>query len=171
MGAAFYSVLEYEQWNTYWAFGRLNIPRDPELFSAIAFGDGGVTENMPYPPRGLPSNCSSESQELFFTDSDVVEEYLDTSSVEDDEELSLEEYAEGFGGWAIDEYRATGSLPVPETYSHSWLNLTELKEALAFHNLNPDKLSPPFRAVLRAMEELAKEYGDAKVRLVFGFGM
>jgi hypothetical protein len=67
MSVAFYSVLEYEQWDTYWALGRLNIPRDYNLFSAISFGDGGVTENMPYPPRGLPSNYSFEARELFFT--------------------------------------------------------------------------------------------------------
>jgi hypothetical protein len=171
MGVAFYSVLEYEQWDAYWALGQLNIPRDPELFSAIAFGDGGETENMPYPPRGLPSDCSSESRELFFTDSDEVKEYLDTSRLDGEEELSLEEYVEGFGEWALIEYQTNGHLPVPETYNHSWLNLSELKESLAFRNLSNDKLSPAFRAVLAAMEELAKEYGAGKVRLVFGFGM
>ena len=166
MGVSFYSVLEYEQWDAYWALGQLNIPRDLELFSAIAFGEGGVTENMPHPPRGLPSDCSSEARALFFTDSDVVEEYL-----KNEEEVSLEEYVEGIGEWALSEYRASGRLPLPETYNHSWLNLVELKEALAYRDLSIDKLSPAFRAVLAAMDELAKAYGAEKVRLVFGFGM
>lgn len=166
MGVAFYSVLEYEQWDSYWSLGQLNIPRDPELFSAIAFGEGGVTEDMPYPPRGLPLDCSSEACELFFTDSDVVEEYL-----KDEEEVSLEEYVEGFGEWALSEYRASGRLPLPETYNHSWLNLNELKQSLAYRDLSIDKLSPAFRAALAAMQELAEAYGAEKVRLVFGFGM
>jgi len=121
---------------------------------------------MPHPPRGLPTNCSSEARELFFTDSDVVEEYL-----KNEEELSLEEYAEGVGEWALSEYRASGQLPLPETFNHSWLNLNELKEALADRDLSVDKLSPAFRAVLAAMDELAGAYGAEKVRLVFGFGM
>jgi hypothetical protein len=109
------------------------------------------------------ANCSLHS--------DVVKEYLATLSLEGEEGLSLEEYVEGFGEWALSEYRTNGHLPIPETYNHSWLNLNELKEALAFRELSIDKLSPTFRAVLAAMEELAKEFGSEKVRLVFGFGM
>ena len=171
MGVEFYSVLEYEQWDSYWALGQLSIPRDPELFSAIALGDGGVTEDMLLPPRGLPSNCSSEARDLFFTGSDEVEEYLATLKLEDGAEISPEEYVKGFGEWALSEYRVSGRLPLPETYNHSWLNLNEMKEVLAHRDLSVDKLSPAFKAVLAAMQELAEAYGAEKVRLVFGFGL
>ena len=163
MGVSFYSVLEYERWGAYWAFGRLEISRDHELFSALAFGEGGITDGMPYPPRGLPHDCSLGSIELFLVD---AEEVVDGAG-----EVSPEAYAEEYGEWAVLVYRTYKRLPMPETYSHSWLNLRELTEALAHCGLSREKLAPDFRAVLAAMHSLADDYGAEKVRFVFCFGM
>ena len=171
MGASFYAVLEYLMYDTPMSFGRINILRDNDLFAAIAFGDGGVTEGMPYPPRGLPPNLSLDSHDLFFTDPDAIKEYLEVSRFDDEEEATIERYLEGWGEWAIREYRDIGSLPTPETYSHSWLNLNELKEALAHRRLSIDKRPPDVKALIAAMEALAREFGSENVRLVFCFGM
>ncbi|HVG35664.1 MAG TPA: hypothetical protein VM911_21615 [Pyrinomonadaceae bacterium] len=153
------------------AFGRLSLSRNYELFAAIAFGDGGITENMPYPPRGLPPDLSLDSLELFFNEPDVVKEYLEISRSADEAESALEEYIEGYGDWAVREYQTIGHLPTPETYNHSWLNLNELKEALAYRNLSINKLSADYRALMAAMETLAREYSPERVRLVFCFGL
>ena len=171
MGASFFSVLEYAEYDLYTAFGRINIPRDYKLFSAIALGDGGLTDNPIYPPRGLPPDCSFDAFDLFFTEPEVVKEYISTSTSESEEEMSLEEYVKGFGKWAIKEYKENGYLLAPETYDHSWLNLNELKEAMAHQGLNLERMSMGFKAMMSAMEVLAKEYGPEKVRLVFCFGM
>jgi len=171
MGVSFYAVLEYVMYDIPMSFGRLNISRDHDLFSAIAFGDGGITEGMPYPPRGLPANLSLDARELFFTDPDAIKEYLEVSGGEDEEESTIEGYLEGWDEWAINDYQASGMLPNPETYSHSWLNLNELKEALAHRNLSIEGRASDVRALIAAMETLARDYGPENVRLVFCFGM
>ena len=171
MGVSFYAVLEYVMYDLPMSFGRVNISRDYELFNAIAFGDGGITEGMPYPPRGLPANLSLDSHELFFTDADAIKQYLEVSRLEDEEETTVEGYLEGWDEWAIREYQTVGTLPTPETYSHSWLNLNELKEALAHRNVSIDERPADVRALVAAMEVLAGEYGPENVRLVFCFGM
>jgi hypothetical protein len=171
MGVSFYSVLEYSFYGLYQSFGRLDISRDNELFAAIAFGEGGITDNLPYPPRGLPPDLSLVSSELFFTEPDNVRDYLENSGLEDDGQPGIEEYVRGYGGWAIREYQTIGHVPTPEMYDHSWLNLNELKEALATRNLSLNMMSVDFRAVIAAMETLAEEYSPEKVRLVFCFGL
>lgn len=171
MGVSFYAVLEYVVHDSPQSFGRINILRDHDLFAAIAFGDGGVTEGMPYPPRGLPAQLSLDALDLFFTEPDEIKEYLEASQLDDEEESSVEEYLGGWDEWAKRDYEAFGVLPTPETYSHSWLNLNELKEALAHRNLRIDKRPPDVRALIAAMETLAREYGPENVRLVFCFGM
>jgi len=51
------------------------------------------------------------------------------------------------------------------------LNLNELKEALAHRKLSLEKRPPDVKALIAAMEALAREYGPENVRLVFCFGM
>lgn len=171
MGVSFYAVLEYMRYDLPTSFGRLSISRDHELFAAIAFGEGGITEGMPYPPRGLPAALSLDALDVFFTEPDVVKKYLEASRLDDEKVTSIQKYIEGWDEWAILEHRDSGLLPIPETYSHSWLNLNELKEALAHRNLNIDKRPADVRALIAAMEVLAREYGPENVRLVFCFGM
>ena len=171
MGVSFYAVVEYKMYDSYVEFGRLDIPRDHELFSAIALGDGGVTDDMPYPPRGLPRDLSFDARDLFYVEADEVKEHLDDFLPDGGAEITSEQYAAGYGAWAVEEYEAGGGLPAPETYSHGWLNLDELKQALARRGLDVAGRSPAFRAASAAMEVLAEEYGAENVRLVFGFGL
>ena len=172
MGASVYAVVEYRQFNSYQCFGEIDIPRDVEFLCAIAWGDGGITDKMPYPPRNaFPEDASYKARESFFVDADAVTEYLQVSRLKDEEETSLEEYARLQGDWAVKEYRSSGLLPQPELTNLGWLTLPELEANLAQRGLVIRKLSPPVRAVLAAMAELAASYGRENVRLVFWIGL
>jgi hypothetical protein len=70
MGCDIHVVIEFDRyghdiWDSF-SDGEIHIDRDYELFSAIAFGDGGITDNLPYPPRGIPNNYSSVVRDSFF---------------------------------------------------------------------------------------------------------
>ncbi len=94
MGVSFHAVLEYNEFDSWWAFGEIHIPRDYNLFSAIAFGDGGMTDKMPHPPKDeIPADCSSEVRDLFFVTSVEVKGFLEIAKSDDEEETTLEEYA------------------------------------------------------------------------------
>jgi hypothetical protein len=97
---------------------------------------------------------------------DDVRGFLEVSRLEDEDETSLEEYARAHGDWAVKEYETSGLLPRPELTHIGWLSLAELEANLAHRGLEPGSLSPPVRAALAAMTELAAAYGQA-VRLVF----
>jgi hypothetical protein len=163
MGCDIHVVIEYDKYGSYWDFAEVNIPRDYKLFSAIAFGDGGISDNLPYPPRGIPSDHSLKVLDLFFTS---VEELSEESG---EDEFEPEEIAKGWGDWAVTEYLSTGSLPSADMHTPSWLLLDEIKEALEKAKLEIDKLSPEFRAVLSVMQSLSEAYGAEKVRMVFWF--
>jgi hypothetical protein len=171
MGCDIHAVIEYEQFNNGFAHafteGLLQIPRDYELFSAIAFGDGGITDDLPYPPRGLPHNFSQTVRELFFVEADALREAGD--DVDDEEKFDPEEEAAYWGDWAVKEFRENGNLPAYEQHTPGWLNFDELVEALAHAQIKTEELSPEFRAVLAAMHTLSEAYGAEKVRLVFWF--
>jgi hypothetical protein len=172
MGASVYAVIEYRQYDSYWSFGEIDIPRDVKFLCAIAWGDGGITDEMPYTPRdSFPEDASDRARASFFVSEDEARKYLDVSRVEDEEETSLEEYARLHGDWAIKEYRGSGLLPQPELTNLGWLTLPELEANLAQRGLEPGELSPPVRAVLAAMAELATGYGRESVRLVFWIGL
>jgi|SRR5215470_13447992 len=128
-------------------------------------GDGGITDEMPYPPRGsFPEDASYEAKNSFFVCEDEVREYLEVSRLEDEDEISLYDYARAQGDWAVKEYKASGLLPRPELTHISWLGLAELKANLTHRGLGPGSLSPPVRAVLAVMTELAAAYGPAPAR-------
>jgi len=172
MGAAVYTFIEYKEYDRYWSFGQIDLLRDIEFLCAIAWGDGGITDEMPYPPRGsFPADASFEARESFFVSAEDVMEYLEVSRLEDEDETSLEEYAQAWGDWAVKEYEASGLLPQPELTHIGWLTLAELEANLAHRGLEPGGLLPPVRAVLAAMTELAAAYGREAVRLVFWIGM
>jgi len=172
MGAAVYTFIEYKEYDRYWSFGQIDLLRDIEFLCAIAWGDGGITDEMPYPPRGsFPADASFEARESFFVSAEDVMEYLEVSRLEDEDETSLEEYARTQGDWAVKEYEASGLLPQPELTHIGWLSLAELKANLTHRGLGPGSLSPPIRAVLAAMTELAAAYGRDSVRLVFWLGL
>ena len=172
MGASVYVVVEYRMYDTYFSFGQFYLLRDVDFLCAIAWGDGGITDEMPYPPReSFPSDASYRSRESFFVSADDAREYIEVSRLEDEDEISLEEYARQYGDWAVKEYEASGLLPPPELTHIGWLNLAELEANLSHRELEPGGLSPPVSAVLAAMTELAAAYGREAVRLVFWIGM
>ncbi len=172
MGCDIHLVIEYEKYD--WGFvdafteGEVHIARDYDLVSAIAFGDGGITDDLPYPPRGIPTNCSYNVKNLFFTTAGEFKQFLiETGQAE--EVYKPEEIAKSWGDWALKEYLERGSLPAAEVHTPSWLNLRELKEALGHAGLEITKQSPEFQAVIAAMQVLADHYGPEKVRIVFWF--
>jgi hypothetical protein len=172
MGASVYAVIEYRQYDSFWSFGEIDIPRDVKFLCAIAWGDGGITDEMPYPPRdSFPEDASYRARDLFFVSADEARRYLEVSRLEDEEELSLEEYARLQGDWAVKEYTVSGLLPQPELTNLGWLTLPELEANLAQRGLELGELSPPVRAALAAMAELAANYGRESVRLVFWIGL
>jgi hypothetical protein len=172
MGASVFAVIEYREHDAYWSFGEIDIPRDVEFLCAIAWGDGGVTDQMPYPPReSFPSDASSRARDSFFVDPDQVNDFLRASSLEDAAQCSLEEYARMRGDWAVAEYEESGLLPQPELTDLGWISLSELEANIAQRGLEPGNLLPPSRAVLAAMTELAVTYGRDGVRLVFWIGL
>jgi hypothetical protein len=172
MGAAVFAVIEYEKGGSYWAFGELDLLRDNRFLSAIAWGDGGVTDEMPHPPRGIPSDCSSRVRNGFYVGPEEVREYLEIAGPDGkDVETSLKEYVAAHGEWALQEYSESGLLPQPELTGYGWLNLTELRENLAHADVANQELTPPYLAVIAAMESLAAWVGAEKVRLVFWLGM
>jgi hypothetical protein len=173
MGCDIHAIVEYEKWGSYSSLtrGQLNIPRDYDLFTVLALGPGGITDDLPYPPRGLPDGLSFDAREYYYMPASEVEQFMAEHYTPEEEEEGFdpEEYA-GYAGEASRQvFHESGLLPAPELYAHSWLNLPELKEVLAYGHLSKDRLSPEFCAVLAAMEELAERYGDEKVRLVFCF--
>ena len=168
MGCDIHAFIEFLKWDSYWslASGPLNIPRDDELFAALALGPGGITDDLLYPPRGLPGGLSSDARDYFYSPASEVRQFME-ENYSDEEEFSSEEYAAAVGEAARREFLDSGLLPAPELHSHSWLNLSELNEILSRGQLTRDRLSPEFRALLAAMEQLAQTYGE--VRLVFCF--
>jgi hypothetical protein len=172
MGASVYAFIEYRMYDDYLSFGEIKLFRDIEFLCAIAWGDGGITDEMPYPPReSFPGDASYQARESFFVSADDVRRFLEVSRLEDEDETSLEEYARVHGDWAVKEYETSGLLPQPELTHIGWLNLAELEANLAHRGLEPGSLSPPVRAALAAMAELAAAYGREGVRLVFWIGL
>jgi hypothetical protein len=178
MGASVYAFIEYRMYDDYWSFGEIELFRDVEFLCAIAWGDGGITDEMPYPPRdSFPADASRQARESFFVSADDVRKYLEGSRIlefsglDDEAGTSLEKYARLHGDWAVNEYETSGLLPQPELTHTGWLNLAELEANLAHRRLEPVSLSPAVRAALAAMAELAAVYGKEGVRLVFWIGL
>ncbi|MEP7340746.1 MAG: hypothetical protein ABI977_23650 [Acidobacteriota bacterium] len=171
MGASVWAVVEYKEYDSYFSFAKIDLPRDIEFLCAIAWGDGGYTGDMPFPPRGFPSDASYPAQESFFVSRDEVKEYLENFDEDTEDETSLEAYARAYGDWAIKEYKSSGRLPMPELTGYGWLTLAELEANIAQRGLEISTLLPVTRAMLAAMMELAATYGRDGVRLVFWISM
>jgi hypothetical protein len=171
MGCDIHAFVEFERWGSYVSLtrGTLNISRDYALFTVLALGPGGITDDLPYPPRGLPDGLSSDTQGCFYSPADEVIQFMAENYSDGGEVLRPEEYAADVGQPGLKEFLQNRMLPTVELHSHSWLTIRELKEVLAHGKLSNDKLSPDFCAIVAAMDELAQRYGDTKVRLVFAF--
>jgi hypothetical protein len=170
MGTDIHAFVEYEKYDCYWSLTdcTFNIPRDYRLFNFLALGDGGITDELPYPPRGLPEDLSEGAKSYFYRPAQEIAETLQWT-LEEGEEFDAEDYAKDCGQVAVQEFLRHGLLLDLDLYSHSWLNVAELKEVLAYGKLTTDDLAPEFAAVFAAMERLAKNCGETGVRLVFGF--
>jgi len=172
MGASVYAFIEYRMYDDYWSFGEIELFRDVEFLCAISWGDGGITDEIPHPPReSFPADASYKARESFFVSADDLRSFLEVCRLEDEYEISLEEYARLHGDWAIKEYETSGLLPRSELTHIGWLNLAELEANLAHRGLELGSLSPPVRAALAAMAELGAAYGREEVRLVFWIGL
>src|SRR5262249_10245865 len=132
-------------------------------------GPGGIKDELPFPPRGLPSDLSFDAHSYFYTIAEEVQKNMIESLGKIGEEFQPEEYAAHVGEAGVKEDLEKTILPTPEMHTHSWLNLIELKKVLAYGNLTKDNLSIEFCAFLAAMEELAVTCGPENVRLVFCF--
>jgi hypothetical protein len=120
MGASVYALIEYRMCDVYLSFGEIELLRDVEFPCAIAWGDGGITDEMPYPHReSFPADASYQARESFFVSADDVRRFLEVSRLE----TSLEEYARVHGDWAVKEYETSGLLQQPELTHIGWLNL------------------------------------------------
>jgi len=71
--------------------------------------------------------------------------------------------------WERQKYLSTGAVSGPDWHTSSWLNLTELLEALEQIGFTIENQSPQVRAVLSTMQILSDAYGIEKVRIVFWF--
>jgi hypothetical protein len=170
MGCDIHAFIEFEKFETYWSLTEtpLNIPRDYKLFSVLAFGDGGYTDDLPHPPRGLPSNLSFDVRYYFYTPVEEVMKQMESTGWQT-KKFNPEEYLQDTWESAAQEYSQYRLLPTPEFHTHSWLTLDELKESLSYGHLTKKDISPEFCAIIAGMEELAARYGKGKVRLVFSF--
>jgi len=161
MGCDIHAVIENQVYGSWTSFAEVEIARDYKLFSAIAFGDGGVSEDLPYPPRGLPSDHSHRVTELFFIKSD--------SEDDPSEQFPQEDLARTWGDWAVEQFVLHRIVPGSDWHTPSWLKLDELDIALRRAGLKIEDQSPQFRAVIASMRKLSETYGDENVRLVFWF--
>ncbi len=170
MGCDIHAFVEFKGHDTYRSLthGIFNIPRDYDLFTVLALGPGGMTDELPYPPRGLPADLSSDARYYFYTPAESIQKDLKEWG-DEDARFDPDEYLSDYWEAARQEYKEYGLLPSLELHSHSWLNLPQLKEVLAYGKLKRENLSPEFCAIVGAMEELADRYGREKVRLVFCF--
>jgi hypothetical protein len=102
MGRDIHSVIQCRQDGNYWDFAVVYIGRDYKLFSAIAFGDGGVADDLPYPPRGLPFDYGVSVTDLVFVQADEVRKQIRYS--EEGEVFNPIQIAEAWGDWAVQEF-------------------------------------------------------------------
>ena len=167
MGCDIHAVIENQIYGSWSNFAVVEIARDYKLFSAIAFGDGGITDDLPYPPRGLPPDLSGRVRDLFFIEADSLKD-LEAQN-DQDAKIQSEDIAKVWGDWAVEQFVRYKILPGPDLHTPSWLKLNELETALKHAGLKLEEQSPQFRAVIASMRVFSETYGGDNVRLVFWF--
>lgn len=169
MGCDIHPFIEFSRGDAYWSLsdGPLQLPREYPLWNFIAFGEGGLSDGLPYPPRGLPGELSSSARDHFYAPESALKELL--ASVEPEREFVAEHLLRGTWPAARDVYEKWQLLPAADFHTHGWLTLSELEETLAWAKWGRERLSPEFGAVVAAMEALARTLGSDRVRLVFAF--
>lgn len=173
MGAAISLVIETQNENGEWIAitGEIWVPRDWDLFCAIAFGDGGDVSVLPYPPRGLPHDHSIVTRNSYFDPDKKGVSFFNIKTMTFEETTAPSKIKKWLGKDKVlrDVYSKYGLLPIDEIVETSWLNLAELEEAMEYRGVKKDAMSKEFQKVLSKMTKSAKKLGKEKVRIVFWF--
>jgi hypothetical protein len=69
-------------------------------------------------PSGIPTNCSSHVEDLFFTTADQFKQFLRERGGED-EDFQPEEIAKNWGDWALKKYLEHGYLSTEDVHTPS----------------------------------------------------
>lgn len=174
MGCDIHAVIETDKFktSTWEGFGKgeFNIERDYQLFSAIAFGDGGNTKKLPFPPRGLPNDLSDETKDSYFEpESEWNGIELWDSKTNSFSRVTKSDAAERLDGLLKTLYLEEDLVPKDMIHTASWLYFNELDEALRVAKLQVGKLSPSFQAIYSVLKIFAEGYGEKQARFVFWF--
>jgi hypothetical protein len=175
MGCDIHAIVETDRFKVgYWdgfADGEFSIDRDYKLFSAIAFGDGGIKDKLPYPPRGLPDSLSEATKRSYFEPESELNgiRFWDSKTNSFRRTTKSEAKNRLKNGVVKTLYLKENLVPKDMVHTASWLYLSELDEALRAAQLKVEKLSSSFRAVHSVLKILAEDYGDKQVRLVYWF--
>jgi hypothetical protein len=162
LGCDIHAVIEYEnEFGFVTDFGKLSLSRDDKLFTFLALGEGGLVNELLFPPRGLPADCSLQIRLDFFVPADEAFENF----LFEDEEFNIDDLEE----WEKREYLENQLLRNIDFHSPSWLNFQELNQILNHYNFKTESLSADWQAAFSAMEKLSDKRGAENVRLVFWF--
>ncbi len=170
--------------------GELCIPRDYELFDALAFGrsaqisEGRHDGKRPlFRARGLPANLSDAVAQRYYhvvTDPDYTEKRFDPTdeflgSLPD---VSLEQarqwVEEGLAQWGPNEGdwqdgMSRDRVSNPDWHTTGWLSLKEIYRSLEHFDLDVRITSPEFQIALECMAGLERFFGPGHTRMVFWF--
>ena len=144
------------------AKGELNLPRDYDVFAALA---GVRTDAAPLiPPRGFPSDASWDAHRSYYHRvSDDETQYHDGLWW-----IEKSEHAESYVARGISHrklWRNVDLVSDPDAHHPSWLAGTEFSAALRASSLDLDKLSSEYLVVIAALDLFATRHA----RVVFWF--
>jgi hypothetical protein len=147
----------------------LLLPRDYEVFRALAGVRCGEGCSPLYPARGLPSDvseCVFEHYYLFVIDEADEPLYRgwDWVSLADaaaSEQLPMNAKPSG-------RMSAHGYTPYPDWHTPSFLYLAEIRDALRHAGVSADQLPPQYEVVLQTLQATECLLGR-RTRLVFWF--
>ncbi|HZS04959.1 MAG TPA: hypothetical protein VFD58_09005 [Blastocatellia bacterium] len=176
MGIAIHIIVEVQQENPEWLAitGDTWVPRNGQLFSAIAFGDDGSGDNLPYPPRGLPEDYSVGVRNSYFFPAEngirlpqwnKTKQTLIWKMIKSPARIEkmLPDKVER------EAYRKYRLFPGEWVTGTNWLTLAELEVALRKGRVMKEEHSTEFTKVLSVLTKAAKKSGKDKVRMVFWF--
>jgi hypothetical protein len=176
MGCDIYLFVEYdlssEEGVRSFSRGSIVTPRHYALYSALTGVRPGLHDPEPlFKPRGLPSTCSEEVIEAFFSlIMEVGEEPPCWWRGSITNRAHAEECVRDGDCFYRDHWETPRALVSHTEYHHpSWLYRSEIWEALGQHGILADELSPHMRGVLAVMQELEGWFGATGVRLVMWF--
>jgi len=172
MGIAIHIVIEVQQENGEWLAITDDTwaPRDWKLFTAITFGDDGVGDNIPYPPRGLPEDHSVVVRNCYFVPVGKGMRVFN-NKICDWEFVTSPEKIEMVLTDKVEKrvYQKHRLLPGEWAHGTSWLTLEELETVMEYGGVTKEGLSKEFLKLFSKMTRTVKKSGKDKVRMVFWF--